>query len=173
VPTANGAHGAGRAVACSPGHATGPGRRAHAQCVGSVVCANARRPRLRSCLRFPPFILFVARSHALAGPCCSSVDGEAVNGAYEKQGTGCCANPDLASTAPCSCGDYTGAFSDEAGCMPPAPGGKAAKHTQSSVLRNTETASTHQFVSHLNAFPRCDPSVPWRPCCASVPGEIA
>jgi hypothetical protein len=38
-------------------------------------------------------------------------------------------------------------------------------YTQSSVLRNTETASTHQFVSYLNAFPRCDPSMPKRPCC--------
>jgi hypothetical protein len=31
------------------------------------------------------------------------------------------------------------------------------KYTQSSVLRNTETASTHQSVSYLNAFPWCDP----------------
>jgi hypothetical protein len=36
---------------------------------------------------------------------------------------------------------------------------------QSSGLRNTETASTHQYVSYLNAFPRCDPSIPGRPCC--------
>jgi hypothetical protein len=27
-------------------------------------------------------------------------------------------------------------------------------YTQRSILRNTETASTHQFVSYLNAFPR-------------------
>jgi hypothetical protein len=39
------------------------------------------------------------------------------------------------------------------------------QYTQSSVLRNTETASTHQSVSYLDAFPRCDPSMPWRPCC--------
>jgi hypothetical protein len=38
-------------------------------------------------------------------------------------------------------------------------------YTQSSILRNTETASTHQSVSYLNAFPRCDPSMPGRPCC--------
>jgi hypothetical protein len=38
-------------------------------------------------------------------------------------------------------------------------------YTQSSILRNTETASTHQSVSYLNAFPRCDPPMPWCPCC--------
>jgi hypothetical protein len=38
-------------------------------------------------------------------------------------------------------------------------------YTQSSILRNTETAPTHQYVSYLNAFPRCDPSMPGRPCC--------
>jgi hypothetical protein len=46
-----------------------------------------------------------------------------------------------------------------------------ARYTQSSVLRNTETASTHQSVSYLNAFPRCDPSMPRRPCC-QFPGEM-
>jgi hypothetical protein len=29
----------------------------------------------------------------------------------------------------------------------------AGRYTQSSILRNTETASTHQSVSYLNAFP--------------------
>jgi hypothetical protein len=42
-------------------------------------------------------------------------------------------------------------------------------YTQSLILRNTETASTHQSVSYrcryLNAFPRCEPSTPGRPCC--------
>jgi recombination DNA repair RAD52 pathway protein len=38
-------------------------------------------------------------------------------------------------------------------------------YTQSSVLRNKETASTHQSISYLNAFPRCDPSISGRPCC--------
>jgi hypothetical protein len=33
--------------------------------------------------------------------------------------------------------------------------------TQSSGLRNTETTSTHQPVSYLNAFPRCGPSTNW------------
>jgi hypothetical protein len=39
------------------------------------------------------------------------------------------------------------------------------QYTQSSILRNTETAPTHhQSVSYLNnAFPRCDPSMPGRP----------
>jgi hypothetical protein len=40
-----------------------------------------------------------------------------------------------------------------------------AAYTQSSILRNTETASTHQSVAYLNTFPRCDPSMPWRSCC--------
>jgi hypothetical protein len=43
-------------------------------------------------------------------------------------------------------------------------------YTQSSILRNTETAPTHQPVSYLNAFPRCDASMPGRPCCR-VQGE--
>jgi hypothetical protein len=43
-------------------------------------------------------------------------------------------------------------------------------YTQSSILRNTETASTHQSVSYLNAFPMCDPSMPGRPCCR-IQGE--
>ena len=43
-------------------------------------------------------------------------------------------------------------------------------YTQSSGLRNTETASTQQSVSYLNAFPRCDPSMPGRPCCR-IQGE--
>jgi hypothetical protein len=49
-------------------------------------------------------------------------------------------------------------------------------YTQSSILRNTETASTHQSVSYLNAFPRCGPSMPGRPCCrfqGESPGVIA
>jgi hypothetical protein len=29
-------------------------------------------------------------------------------------------------------------------------------YTQSSILRIMETSSTHQSVSYLNAFPRCD-----------------
>jgi hypothetical protein len=36
----------------------------------------------------------------------------------------------------------------------------ASRYTQSSILRNTETAPTHQSVSYLNAFPKCDPSMP-------------
>jgi hypothetical protein len=44
-------------------------------------------------------------------------------------------------------------------------------YTQSSVLRNTETAPTHQSVSYLNAFPRCDPSMPGRPYCCRFQGE--
>ena len=38
-------------------------------------------------------------------------------------------------------------------------------YTQSLGLRNTETASTHQFVSYLNVFPRCGSTMSWRPCC--------
>jgi hypothetical protein len=38
-------------------------------------------------------------------------------------------------------------------------------YTQRSILSNTETASTHQFVSYLNAFSRCDPSMTGRPWC--------
>jgi hypothetical protein len=44
------------------------------------------------------------------------------------------------------------------------------EYTQSSILRNTETAPTHQSVSYLNAFHRCDPSIPGRPCCR-IQGE--
>jgi hypothetical protein len=42
------------------------------------------------------------------------------------------------------------------------PGVLVAVYTQSSILRNTEAAPTHQSVSYLNAFPRCDPSMPGR-----------
>jgi hypothetical protein len=43
--------------------------------------------------------------------------------------------------------------------------GAEGNYTQSSILRNMETAPTHQSVSYVNAFPRCDPSTPGRPCC--------
>jgi hypothetical protein len=41
------------------------------------------------------------------------------------------------------------------------------KVVEAKGLRNkeTETAYTHQSVSYLNAFLRCDPSIPGRPCC--------
>jgi hypothetical protein len=44
------------------------------------------------------------------------------------------------------------------------------RYTQSSILRNTETASTRQSVSYLNALPRCDPSMPGRRYCR-IQGE--
>jgi hypothetical protein len=50
------------------------------------------------------------------------------------------------------------------------PGVLVAVYTQSSILRNTEAAPTHQSVSYLNAFPRCDPSMPGCPCCR-IQGE--
>jgi hypothetical protein len=57
-------------------------------------------------------------------------------------------------------------------CLSKATTAATTCYTQSSVciLRNTETASTHQSVYYLNAFPRCDPSMPWRPCC-QIQGE--
>jgi hypothetical protein len=46
----------------------------------------------------------------------------------------------------------------------------STKYTQSSILRNTETASTHQSVSYLNAFPRCDPFPGGLPGIIAFPG---
>jgi hypothetical protein len=46
-------------------------------------------------------------------------------------------------------------------------------YTQSSVLRNTETASTHQSVSYLNAFPRQVRPINAKAPLLSVSGGIA